>query len=152
MASGPYYLSEFNDTQLRFKRNPNFKRAALKDNEPYIDEIYDPVITDNSQVLAQMRQGAIYEANITPDQVLGLKNDAPQLNMYAMDPATNERIYFGHLPDSPFKDERMRIAYFKTIDRDSYILGAHNTDGFEKAGLPVQTWWESSFHQSAWSG
>ena len=36
--------------ELNFKRNPNFKRAALKDNEPYIEEIYEPIITDNSQV------------------------------------------------------------------------------------------------------
>src|SRR5215213_9283308 len=51
MATGPFYLQKFSDTELNFKRNPGFKRAALKDNEPYIDEIYDPVITDNSQVL-----------------------------------------------------------------------------------------------------
>jgi ABC-type transport system substrate-binding protein len=152
LASGPYYVTSFKDTELRFKRNPNFKRQALKDNEPYIDEIYDPIIPDNAQVLAQFRTGAIYEAGISPDQVLGVKADAPLLNMYAMDPTTNERIYFGQLPDSPFKDERVRIAYFKTIDRDAYITAAHNTDGFEKAGLPVQTWWESSFHQSSWSG
>ena len=121
MATGPFYLQKFSDTELNFKRNPGFKRAALKDNEPYIDEIYDPVITDNSQVLAQMRTGAIYEANITPDAVLQLKADAPQLLMYQTEPTTNERVYFGHNPDSPFRDERLRIAYFKTIDRDAYI-------------------------------
>ena len=65
---------------------------------------------------------------------------------------TNERIYFGQNPESPFRDERLRIAYFKVIDRDAYITAAHNTDGFEKAGLPVQTFWEASFHQSSWSG
>jgi len=152
IASGPYYLAQFNDTQLNFKRNTGFKRAALKDNEPYIDEIYDPVITDNSQVLAQMRTGSIYEAAVTPDAVLALKQDAPGLLMYQTEPTTNERLYFGHNPDSPFRDERVRQAYYKCIDRDAYITAAHNTDGFEKAGFPVQTWWEGSFLQSSWSG
>lgn len=152
VASGPYYVTQFDETQLRFKRNPNFKRAALKDNEPYIEEIYEPTIPDISQLQTQFRSGAIYDAAITPDQVLGMKNDAPLLLMYAMDPATNERIYFGHNPDSPFRDERMRLAYFKVIDRDAYITAAHNTDGYAKAGLSVQTYWEASFHQSSWSG
>jgi ABC-type transport system substrate-binding protein len=152
LASGPFYLTSFNDTQLNFKRNPGFKRQALKDGEPYLDEIYEPIIPDNSQVLAQFRTGAIYEANIAAESVLGMKNDAPQVNMYATEPATNERVYFGHNPDSPFRDERMRLAYFKCIDRDAYITAAHNTDGYEKAGLKVDTFWEASFHQSGWSG
>ena len=75
--------------------------------------------------------------------MLQLKADAPNLLMYQTDPTTNERVYFGHNPDSTFKDERVRIAYFKCIDRDAYVTAAHNTDGFEKAGLPVQTFWES---------
>ncbi len=125
---------------------------ALKDGEPYIDEIYEPTIPDNSQLQAQFRNGAIYDAAITPDQVLQMKQDAPQLLMYATDPATAERVYFGQTPDSPFRDERMRIAYARTIDRDAYITAAYNTDGFAKAGLPVQTFWEGSFNQSSWSG
>jgi ABC-type transport system substrate-binding protein len=152
MATGPFYLTKFSDTELNYKRNPGFKRQALKDNEPYIDEIYEPIITDNSQVLAQMRTGAIYEATVTADAVLQLKQDAPQLSMYEMDPGPNERIYFGHNADSPFKDERLRLAYFKVIDRDAYITAAHNTDGFERAGLHVPTWWEASFLQGSWSG
>jgi ABC-type transport system substrate-binding protein len=151
-ATGPYYLTALDDTQMRFKRNPNFKRAALKDNEPYIDEIFSPIITDNSQVQAQFRSGAVYDAVIQPDQVLGMKKDAPELLMYAQDPITSERIYFGQNPESPFRDERLRLAYFKCIDRDAYIAGYYNTDTFEKAGLPAQTFWEASFHQASWSG
>jgi ABC-type transport system substrate-binding protein len=151
-GTGPFYLTRLDDTQLRFKRNPNFKRVAIKDNAPFIDEIFEPIIPDNSQVQAQFRAGEIYDVVIQPDQVLGMKKDVPQLLMYAQEPITTERIYFGHNPDSPFRDERLRLAYFKCIDRDAYIAGYFNTDVFEKEGLPVETFWESSFHQASWSG
>ena len=151
-ATGPYYLTELDDTKLRFKRNPNFKRVALKDNEPYIDEIFEPIIPDASQVQAQFRAGEIYDTVIQPDQVLGMKKDTPQLLMYAQEPITSERVYFGHNPESPFRDERLRLAYFKCIDRDAYIAGYFNTDVFQKEGLPVETFWESSFHQASWAG
>jgi ABC-type transport system substrate-binding protein len=152
MATGPYYLTEVDDTKLRFMRNPNFKRAALKNNEPYIDEIFEPIIPNSSQVQAQFRAGEIYDTVIQPDQVLGMKKDQPQLLMYAQDPSTSERIYFGQNPGSPFRDERLRLAYFKCINRDDYIAGYFNTDTFEKEGLPVETFWEASFHQASWSG
>jgi ABC-type transport system substrate-binding protein len=151
-ATGPFYLTELDDTKIRMKRNPNFKRVSLKDNEPYIDEIFEPIIPDNSQVQAQFRAGEIYDAVIQPDQVLGMKKDAPQLLMYAQEPITSERIYFGQNPESPFRDERLRLAYFKCIDRDAYIAGYFNTDVFEREGLPVETFWEASFHQASWSG
>jgi hypothetical protein len=43
-----------------------------------------------------------------------------------------ERIFFGSNPDSLFKDERVRIAYMRTIDRDA--SSRCNTDQFAKEG------------------
>ena len=63
-----------------------------------------------------------------------------------------ERIYFGQNADSPFKDERIRIAYMKSIDRDSFIIAAHNTDRFAKEGLPVSEFWEAGLGAGTWTG
>ena len=73
---------------LKFKRNPGFKRAALKDNEPYIDEIEMPVIPDTAQVTAQFRTGALFEAEsaIRKEELLGIKRDIPALRLYAPAP------------------------------------------------------------------
>jgi ABC-type transport system substrate-binding protein len=40
----------------------------------------------------------------------------------------------------------------KTIDRDSFIIGASNTDRFAKEGLPVQEFWEAGLGAGTWTG
>jgi ABC-type transport system substrate-binding protein len=58
---GPFYiLPDKSEISYRWKKNPNFKRAKLKDNEPYLDEIYEPVIPDTATGTALFRTGAIY--------------------------------------------------------------------------------------------
>lgn len=146
-GSGPFYVSEKSEVSYRWKRNPNFKRAKLKNNEPFLDEIYEPVIPEIAAGTAQFRTGAIYWYGIRPEEIVATKKDNMALIMRATNPQITgtERIFFGSNPDSPFKDERVRIAYMRTLDRDAFISTAANTDQFAKEGLPVQTFWEGSF-------
>jgi ABC-type transport system substrate-binding protein len=72
--------------------------------------------------------------------------------MYAVDPPTTERVYFGHNADSPFIDERLRQAYYRCIDRDAYVRAAYDVDFFESDGLDVEQFWEGSFQQASWGG
>lgn len=154
IGSGPYYMTETSEVNLRWKRNPNFKRAGLKNGEPYIDEIFEPVIPSTATVSSQFRAGALYEAISFPSaEIVGAKRDNSDLLMYAVEPlSSSERVYFGHNAESPFKDERLRIAYYKNFDRDLYVTAAYNTDLFSKEGLPVQEWWEGSFGMSTYDG
>jgi ABC-type transport system substrate-binding protein len=154
IGSGPYYMTESSEVSTRWRKNPNFRRASLRNNEPFIEEIHEPVIPDQAQGTAQFRAGAIYEYNVPAFEVLGIKQDLPQLVMRQTAPVVTgtERLYFGQNEDSPFRDERVRIAYMKTIDRDGFIQAAHNTDRFEDVGLPVQTYWEGAIAQGAWQG
>jgi ABC-type transport system substrate-binding protein len=147
IGSGPFYMTEASEINYRWKRNPNFKRAKLKDNEPYLDEVYEPVIPDISAASAQFRTGAIYWYGIRPEEIVSTKHDNMALIMRPTNPQITgtERIFFGSNPDSPFKDERVRIAYMRTLDRDAFISVAHNTDQFAKEGLPVESFWEMSF-------
>ncbi|HLF77629.1 MAG TPA: ABC transporter substrate-binding protein [Dehalococcoidia bacterium] len=147
-GSGPFYiLPDKSEISYRWKRNPNFKRSKLKDNEPYLDEIYEPVIPDTATGVAQFRTGAIYWYGVPAAEIVSTKRDNQSLTMRSTNPPITgtERIFFGSNPDSVFKDERVRIAYMRTIDRDSFIAAASNTDQFAKEGLPVQTFWEGAF-------
>jgi peptide/nickel transport system substrate-binding protein len=154
IGSGPFYISEASEIEYRWKRNPNFKRTNLKNGEPYVDEIFEPVIPEAAAAVAQFRTGAILWYGVPAADVLQTKKEIPALRMLATDPPITgtERIYFGQSAESPFKDERVRIAYMRTMDRDAFIAAAHNTDHFVKEGLPVETYWEASLGAGSYSG
>jgi peptide/nickel transport system substrate-binding protein len=152
LGSGPYYVVESTEVQILYKKNPNFKRASLKNDEPYIEEVFDPVIVDIATLSSQFRTGAIHQTTIPALEVVGAKRENKDLIMWATDPPTTERVYFGQNPDSPFIDERMRKAYYKVIDRDAYVTAAYNVDRYEADGLPVTQMWEGSFAGASWEG
>jgi ABC-type transport system substrate-binding protein len=145
IGTGPYYLTEDSEIEYRWKKNPNFSRPSLTNGEPFIDEIVEPVITDRAAGGAQFRAGALLEYGLPAEEVLQAKRDNNDLLMRANPPSTfNERLYFGIHPDSPFKDERMRVAFMKTIDRDTFLDVAYNVSPFADEGLPVDVLWEGS--------
>jgi peptide/nickel transport system substrate-binding protein len=153
IGTGPYYLTEDSEVEYRWKKNPNFSRPSLTKGEPFIDEIYEPVITDRAAGGAQFRAGTLLEYGLPQEEVLGAKRDNMDLLMNALPPSTfNERMYFGIHPDSPFKDERMRIAFMKTIDRDTFLDVAYNVDKFTAEGLPVDVFWEGALREPIYSG
>src|SRR4029078_2128809 len=118
-----------------------------------IDEIYEPIIVDPATVLAQFRTGALYEGAIPIAEVLPAKKDIKELVLRATAPSTfTERLFFGQNSDSPFKDERVRIAYMKCMDRDAYVTAAYNTDKFAADGLPVSAFWEGTVSAGGWAG
>lgn len=145
IGTGPYYLSEDSEIEYRWKKNPNFSRPSLTNGEPFIDEIVEPVITDRAAGGAQFRAGSLLEYGLPAEEILQAKRDNMDLLMAANPPSTfNERLYFGIHPDSPFKDERMRIAFMKTLDRDTFLDVAYNVSPFADEGLPVDVLWEGS--------
>ena len=154
IGSGPFYMTQSNDAGYRWKRNPNFKRVSLKSGEPFFDEIDEPLLTDPAAQSSQFRTGNIYEmAGIQVTDIVKTKKDVPDLVMRPTQPGTfNTRIFFGQNPDSPFKDERLRIAFMKCIDRDGLLATNFNTDNFAKEGLPVQAYWEGPVRSATYTG
>ena len=153
IGSGPFYMVGNSEVSYSWKKNPNFKRAKLTDGEPFIDEIEEPVVTDIATGTSQFRAGALYEYPISANELVSTKKDIPQLLMRSTPPTTfNERLFFGQSADSPFKDERVRIALMKILDRDGFIAAAYNTDNFAKDGLPVNAFWEGSIYAGTYTG
>jgi peptide/nickel transport system substrate-binding protein len=154
IGTGPYYLTEDSEIKYVWTKNPNFYRAKITNGAPFIDTIEEPVIPEQATAVAQLRAGGIFEYNVPATDVVGTKKDISQLLMRQTFPVITgtERIYFGVADGSPFKDERVRIAYMKTIDRDAFIIAAHNVDRFEDDGLPVNTYWDATLARGVYEG
>ena len=54
-----------------------------------------------------------------------------------------QSIRFGWLPESPFRDERLRQAASMLIDRNLFIDTFYNTQAFEKSGLSTPRRWHT---------
>lgn len=152
MGTGPYYLVEGSEQGYRWRKNPHFKRLNLLSGEPFIDEIYEPVITDPAVGAAQFLAGTLLEYPLAPDEVLAVKEENPLLRMRTTPPIASERIFFGSHPNSPFRDDRLRIALMKSIDRDAFIAAAYSTEAFESTGLPIQDYWEGGLSSDSYAG
>ena len=153
IGTGPYYMTENSEVSYRWKKNPNFKRPQLTNGEPFIEEIFEPVITEPAAGTAQFTAGKILEYPVPPSDQVSVKKGNPDILMISRDPTGfNESLYFGIADDSPFKDERVRIAFMKSIDRQPFIEAAYNTDRFSSEGLPVETFWESSLKANTYAG
>jgi peptide/nickel transport system substrate-binding protein len=103
------------------------------------------VLPEYAAAMAQFRAGRLATYAVLPQDVLGTKNSTNELTMLANDefPVSASWIRFSYLPDSPFRDDRVRKALSMLLDRDLYIKTFGNVDEFEKAGLAVPTRWHS---------
>jgi ABC-type transport system substrate-binding protein len=153
IGSGPYMITELQpELRVVFKKNPNFKRSTLKNNEPYIEEIQTPMILEAATRSAQFRAGNVHQTAFPRLEMVGAKRDNPDLLMFPVDPPATERVYFGQNPDSPWIDERLRRAFHRLIDRDDFVRAAYDVDFFEREGLTVNQYWEGSFGRNSWEG
>jgi ABC-type transport system substrate-binding protein len=149
LGTGPWMLDNYTPSVgMKFKRHPDY---YFKD-RLFMDEIEAPFVSEYAQRLTQFRAGQIYAAGTTirAEDVLGLKRDIPELLMFPNRPgsfAPGQIVTFGWQPtehNKPFKDERVRQALSMSYDRDLYIETFGNVQQFRDAGLPVNTYWNSS--------
>jgi ABC-type transport system substrate-binding protein len=136
-----------------YARNPN-----SYDKRSYPDRIETPIITENAQVIAQLTAGNLltHYQRFPPDSVLQIKGDEPKIALYQT-PITQVGIstFFGFMasPDaSPFRDERVRQAWSRSLDRDLYLDTFANVDRFADEGLPVETAFNSAMQPSDYAG
>ncbi|HEX5367918.1 MAG TPA: ABC transporter substrate-binding protein, partial [Dehalococcoidia bacterium] len=137
-GSGPFMLTKAQGSVgYEFQRNPNYWRT----DRPFLDGFTWPTIPESAQVLAQFKAGRIWYYSPQAEQVLQLKNESPQLNMYAISPFVGNlggsNLNTSKLPDQPFNDVRIRYALSMLIDRDGYNEAFGNISKFEAAGIPM---------------
>ncbi|HLF78426.1 MAG TPA: ABC transporter substrate-binding protein [Dehalococcoidia bacterium] len=150
IGTGPYVLTSYTPSVgMSFKKFPDYYEKDFA----FFEQIEAPFVVEYAQALAQLKAGNIYAyatgtSRVRQDDVLALKKDVPQLQLYGNQPSgfSGAALNFGWLPagQSPFKDERVRQALSMSWDRDLYIDVFSNGDKFKAAGLPVQTYWASA--------
>jgi peptide/nickel transport system substrate-binding protein len=147
LGSGAFHLSEYEPGfRAVYVANPGFK--AVDERElPYLDEMEYLEIPDYPAFLAQFKAGQVLNQffGVFPDDLLQTKQDQPNIIIYERGLGAGQtRIGFGHLPESPFKDERVRQAVTRSIDRDLFTEVAFATKKFEDAGIPIEGPWDSA--------
>ena len=153
IGSGPFYLASAIDTQNVYKRNDGFHAGDGK--LPYLDEIQDVALFEYAAAYAQFRAGAVYAyAQLKGEDLLPTKKDLPELELRrnVLSSTSGVRWFFGQLPDSPFKDPRVRQAFVMTWDRDEFVDAMYNAATFKAQGLDVQTVWDTAITGASWAG
>jgi peptide/nickel transport system substrate-binding protein len=151
IGTGPFQLkSHTPSVNFVLERNPEFwdKDAAM------FDTIEMPIVQEYASRLAQLKAGNIYYAisrnTLRSEDVLTLKKDEPRILLYQspFDTTAGTAVTFGHLPvgQNKFQDERVRQAVSMSWDRDLYVMAYYNVDSFQKAGMPVDTAWNSGLN------
>jgi peptide/nickel transport system substrate-binding protein len=140
-GSGPWMLAEYQPgIGYKFRRNPNFYRK----DQPLLEGIDLPIITEYAQALAQLKAGRVYTYTLRQEDILQTKADVPALRMFSgksYAPIIGTSAVFDFKAGSVFRDERVRQAMSMLIDRDLFIDVRHNTKAFADAGLPVGRRW-----------
>jgi peptide/nickel transport system substrate-binding protein len=143
-GSGPWRLKEFDpDVRTVCEKNTDWYDA----NKVHLDGLTYFTIPEYATQLAQFRTGALSTMDVNQDEVLTLKRDIPSLLMTRADDFDINPYWlrFGYLPDSPFRDDRVRKAVSMSLDRDLFIETFANAKQFRDVGLEVQTAWNSCF-------
>ncbi len=152
IGTGGYMLDQYvPSASLAYKANPDYWNKATI----YTDRLEMPIINEPAAKLSQFKTGAIYAvgglADISPEDIVPTKKDAPAVNMYTFIAPSNNTSFierFGWLPlngkPAPWLDVRVRQAMAMAIDRDAYIDAFSNVSAFEKQGLPAQPYYHTS--------
>jgi ABC-type transport system substrate-binding protein len=145
-GTGAWRLREFNqDSRAVFDKNPDWYDA----DKVQLDGLVYFVIGEYATQLAQFRTGALATIDFsqTQEDVLQTKREQPKLLMAGDTDFDRTPFWlrFGYLPDSPFRDDRVRKAVSLSTDRDLYIDTFGNVDRFKKEGLEAPTAWHSCF-------
>lgn len=153
IGAGTYYLSEYTPSaRLVYTRNP-----ASYFKEAYPAKIETPIISEASQVVAQLIAGNIYThyTNVSPEVVLDIKRQAPDIALYQTNIANfGVSVFYGFRASEKarFRDVRLRQAFSMSIDRDLFLDTLANVAKFKAEGLPVETAWNTALNPSDYKG
>ncbi len=155
-GTGPFILvSREPDVKSTFKKNPNWWGIKAGRFDGNVDEIvYQPIKQDNTRISALISGDLDFVLDPPPQDLDKLKQEK-SLKVYEgrenriiflqMDQARDELLYSNVKGKNPFKDVRVRKAFYQAIDinaihravmRNLSVPTAINLPNPEKAGIP----------------
>ena len=145
VGTGPFMLKDYvSGSKAIYVRNPDYFKKGL----PYLDQIDELIIPDESTRLAAMRAGGLhtptsYSNEIARTEVAALKKTNPELVHFDWYRASSYAIFY-RTDLKPFNDVRVRRAVSLAIDRkkwvDSVLLG-HGVDQSGPCTAAFSEWW-----------
>ncbi|HLF79402.1 MAG TPA: ABC transporter substrate-binding protein [Dehalococcoidia bacterium] len=138
-----------------YKRNPDWYDA---DKRPFLDGINYPIVSENAQAIAQLKNKGLWYYTPPPESVITIKKETPGINLYLGSTilpgnptpdiftsrgTISQALNFSKRDNSPFTDERVRRAASMLIDRDAWIDTIYNTSGLRQDGLEARSEWNN---------
>lgn len=145
IGSGPYMLQEYTPSaRYVYRRHDGYYDAS----RVFVDELQLPIVSEYATAVAQFRAGAIYRYPVRAEDVMSVKRDVPQLDIYQGDVAQQTySAFYGWNPalgaKTPFRDRRMRQAFSLSWDRDLFIDAVYNVSKFAQDGIDLETRWNT---------
>ncbi len=146
-GSGPWTLDSYQPSVgFKFSKNPNWYAAP---DLPYMDAIDMPIIQSAAQFEAQFKSKNVW-TSITgagvvaaPDIVSFHKDlGGARIDLFSPD-SSGATVSFSWLPNSPFRDVRVRRAMNMLIDRDAFQDTFFNVPDFQSAGVKMNRYWNT---------
>jgi ABC-type transport system substrate-binding protein len=146
-GAGPWTVSNYQASSIiEFRRNPEWYVKG----RPFLEGWSAPIVPEYATQLAQFRAGNIWGGVVRQEDVLAVKQDIPQLNIFKGDYGIGTpSIFFGF--QGPFKDARIRQALSMAIDRQLLAETQSDSAKFQAAGLP-STIRLNNFIGAGWEG
>jgi ABC-type transport system substrate-binding protein len=122
---------------VEYRKNPDYWGG-----DPFIDRWHEPIIPEYANRYAQFVSGNIIDFTPTARDVLNLHKDASQSVVLAEDiPIESVGIHkWGKInaQSATYKDERVRIAFRRSIDYQAIARLVSNQSQLESAGIPIE--------------
>lgn len=150
LGSGRWMLAEnVGSVSLTFKRHEGHYDAQRM----YMDARREAIIPAYATGLAQFQAGALHYYPARLADVLHLKKQVPDLDMYVTDPPFNHAIFkWGWNPalgpGTPFRDIRLRQAFAMGIDRELVMDTLYDVSKVKAEGIDLKTYFYSAVQTS----
>jgi peptide/nickel transport system substrate-binding protein len=143
IGTGPWMFDSYTpSTSLKFKKNPSWHNTGF----PLMDAIEWDFIADYANRRSQFLAGSLDGSDVTNDDLIDVKNQVKDVQLYGVLSALLSFFYFDNDPTSPWNKDtsgRVRQAISMAIDRDGMTELLYNIKKLNAAGLNIPVLWNN---------
>lgn len=136
IGNGPFKLSEWkHNEKMVFERNTNYRQEVKLKKKTQV------MITEGAVAFAAYRSNELDTTGVAAEDLRSIESD-PALKAQMVDSGGSCTFYYGfNNAKPPFDDQKVRLAFAKSFDREAYIKDVQKTGqpakgGFIRAGFP----------------
>lgn len=140
VGSGPWIFGNYQSSiGMTFKRNPDWYESGF----PLLDEMKVSIIPEYANQMAQFQAGSLDTFGPQSEHIIDLKKQMPNSQLSGDVAVSLFQWYFDAEPTAPWRDERVRVAMSKSLDRDALMDLAYNIKDLRAAGVKVTAPWNN---------